>query len=188
LLTNTGVSRYHEFESTVRIHPTDRADLNVSYVWSHARGDLNTLSLVNVPFEQPVIRPNAFGDLPSNIPHRLVAWGDFKLPWKITATPLLDVHSGFPYSAVDALQHYVGHPDSLRFPIFFSLDARLSKEFTVPFIPWLKHHQLRGALGIFNITNHANPRDVFNNVNSPFYGHFVGFQHRLYDTFLDILY
>ncbi len=188
LLSNTGGSRYHEFESTLRVRPREDVDLNFSYVRSLARGDLNTLGQVFVPFEQPVIRPNFYADLPSNVPHRVVTWGRFKIPWGITASPVLDVHTGFPYSAVDALQNYVGAPNSQRFPGFFSLDLKLTKDFRVPFIPWLKNHQLRGALAIFNITNHANPRDVFSNIASPDFGHFVGFQHRLYDTFLDIIY
>jgi len=135
-----------------------------------------------------VIRPNFFGTLPSNVPHRLITWGRFLVPWKITASPVLDIHSGFPYSAIDVLQNYVGTPNTLRFPTFASLDMKLSKDFRVPLIPWLKHQKLRGALQIFNITNTANPRDVFSNVASPFFNHFVGFQHRFYDVSLDIVY
>ena len=188
LLSNTGGSRYHEFESTLRVRASENADFNVSYVNSQARGDLNTLASIFVPFEQPVIRPNFFGTLPSNVPHRLITWGRFLVPWKITASPVLDIHSGFPYSAIDVLQNYVGTPNTLRFPTFASLDMKLSKDFRVPLIPWLKHQKLRGALQIFNITNTANPRDVFSNVASPFFNHFVGFQHRFYDVSLDIVY
>jgi hypothetical protein len=188
LLTNTGGSRYHEFESTLRVRASKRADWNISYVRSLARGNLNTLSYVSVPFEQPVIRPNFFADLPANIPHRLVTWGRFRVPWKITASPVLDIHTGFPYSAVNELQDYVGAPNSLRFPRFVSLDLQLSKDFHLPLMGWLKKHSFRGALRIFNITNHTNPRDVFSNVASPYYGNFLGFQHRLYDVSLDIVY
>ncbi len=188
LLSNTGGSRYHELESTLRVRASERADLNISYVHSVARGDLNSMSQVFVPFEQPVIRPNFFADLPSNIPHRLITWGRFKIPWQITASPVLDVHSGFPYSAVNVFQNYVGTPNSLRFPTFFSLDLQLSKDFHLPLIPWLKRHKFRGALGILNITNHQNPRDVFNNIASPLFGQFVGFQHRFFDMSFDILY
>jgi hypothetical protein len=188
LLTNTGGSRYHELETTLRVRPTESADINISYVHSLARGDLNTLSSLYIPFEQPVIRPNFFADLPTNVPHRLVTWGRFKVPWKITASPLLDIHNGFPYSAVDVLQNYVGSPDSLRFPTFVALDLQLSKDFHIPLVPWAKKHMFRGALRIFNITNHGNFRDVFNNVTSPFFGNLAGFQHRSYDMSLDIVY
>jgi len=188
LLNNTGGSRYHEFESTLRVRPSEHADFNVSYVRSLARGDLNTLASLFVPFEQPVIRPNFFATSPTNVSHRLVTWGRFSIPWKITASPLLDVHTGFPYAAVDVLQNYVGAPNRLRFPAFVSLDLQLSKDFRLPLIPWVKNHKFRGALRIFNITNHENYRDVYNNVASPLFGHFSGFQHRLMDVSLDVVY
>ena len=105
LMTNEGGSRYHEFEATVRVRSSERTDLDISYVHGLARGDLNTLSQVFVPFEQPVIRPDYFANLPSNVPNRLVAWGVFKIPWKITVSPVLDWQTGFPYSAVDVLQN-----------------------------------------------------------------------------------
>ncbi len=188
LLTNNGGSRYHEFEATVRVRPSESADLNISYVHSLGRGDLNTLTQVFVPFEEPVIRPDFYADLPSNVPDRLVAWGVFKIPWKITASPVLDWHTGFPYSAVDELQNYVGQPDSLRFPPLLALDLKLSKDFRIWFLPWLKHHSFRGALGIYNVTNHLNPRDVYDNIASPYFDHFAGPQHRTLDTMLDVVY
>jgi hypothetical protein len=188
LLTNSGGSRYHEFEATVRVRPSESADLNITYVHSLARGNLNTLTQVFVPFEEPVIRPDFYADLPSNVPDRLVAWGVFKIPWKITASPVLDWHTGFPYSAVDELQNYVGQPDSLRFPPLLALDLKLSKDFRIWFLPWLKHHSFRGALGIYNVTNHLNPRDVYDNIASPYFGHFAGPQHRTLDTMLDVVY
>ncbi len=188
LMTNTGGSRYQEFESTVRYRASKYADLNFSYVHSSARGDLNVLSQVYVPFEQPVIRPNFISTLNSDVPDRIVAWGQFKLPWKITASPVLDLHTGYPYSAIDLFQNYAGRPNSLRLPTFMSIDLKLSKEFRIPFVPWVRNHTLVGALGIYNITNHYNPLDVYNNVASPYYGHFVGPQHRTFEPFLDLEY
>ena len=95
-LSNTGATRYHEFESTLRIRARANTDINISYVHSLSRGDLNSLADVYVPFEEPVIRPNFFASLPSNIPDRFVTWGRFNLPWKIVASPVLDIHTGFP--------------------------------------------------------------------------------------------
>lgn len=188
LLTNTGGSRYHELETTLRVRASERADLNFSYVYSLARGDLNTLTSIYVPFELPVIRPDVYADLPSNIPHRVVTWGRFRIPWQITASPLLDVHSGFPYSAVDVLQNYVGAPNSRRFPTFLSVDLQLTKDFQLPLAGWLKKHKFRGSLRIYNLTNHSNPRDVLANVASPNFGQYLGFQHRLFDAGFDIIY
>ena len=188
LLTNTGGTRYHEFESTLRVRASASADLNFSYVRSLARGNLNTLTHVYVPFEEPVIRPDFYADLPSNIPHRVVAWARFRLPREVTLSPLVDVHSGFPYSAVDVLQNYVGAPNSRRFPTFLSLDLRMTKDFRVPITSWLKKHKFRLDFAVFNLTNHTNPRDVYANVTSPNFGSFLGYQHRVYDLSLDIVY
>ncbi len=187
-LSNTGATRYHEFESTLRIRIRADTEINTSYVSSLSRGDLNSLADVYVPFEQPVIRPNFFASLPSNVPHRFVAWGRFKIPWKIVASPVLDVHSGFPYSAIDERQSYVGPPASLRLPAFASLDLEMYKEFRISFIPWVRNHTLRGILRAYNFTNHQNPRDVYNNTTSPYFGHFVGLQHRFFDTALYFLF
>ncbi len=188
LLSNLGATRYHELETTLRVRHSEKADINISYVNSLARGDLNTLSSVYVPYEQPVIRPNFFGTLPTNVPQRVVTWGRFKIPQKITLSPIVDVHSGFPYSAIDELQNYVGPPNSLRFPTFFSLDVQGTKDFRVPYLPWLKNHTVRAEMRVFNVTNHGNFRDVYNNVASPYFGNFTGFLHRSYELSLDIVY
>ena len=108
LLSNLGASRYHEFEATLRVRPSDKADLNISYVNSQARGDLNTIASVYVPYEAPVIEPNLFGTLPTNVSGRVVAWGRFKLPYRFTLGPLLDWHSGLPYSIFNDLQNLRG--------------------------------------------------------------------------------
>jgi hypothetical protein len=188
LMTNSGGERYHEFESTVRVRTSKFADVNFSYVHSKARGDLNIFSQVYVPFEQPVIRPNFIAALNSDVPDRLVAWGRFQLPWKITASPVVDLHTGFPYSPVDELQDYTAQPNSLRLPTFMSFDLKLSKDFHISFIPWVKNHNIRGAISIYNVTNHLNPRDVYNNVTSPNFGHLAGPQHRIFEPFVDLVY
>jgi hypothetical protein len=132
--------------------------------------------------------PGSYGPLPSDVPDRLIVWGRFPTHiWSIEVAPFFDLHTGFPFSVVDELQNYVGQPNRLRFPTFLSLDVKLGREFTLPF-PWIKNHRLRGALTVLNITNHSNPRDVFNNITSPVFGHFVGFQHRSLGTALDITY
>lgn len=188
LLTSRGASHYNEVESTVHIRLAGISELNVSYVHSKARGDLNTLAQLFVPFEEPVIRPDAYSNMASDIPNRIVGWGRFRTHvWGIEAGPMLDFHSGFPYTLVDTRQEYVGAPDTQRFPQFFSLDMRLSKDFHLP-LPLLKKHVMRGSLTIFNLSNHTNPRDVYNNISSPYFGHFVGNQHRFLDTSVDVLY
>jgi hypothetical protein len=188
LLAPHGASHYDELESTVHFRLNAFTDWSVSYVYSKTRGDLNTLSNLFVPFEEPVIRPDVYANLKSDIPNRIVTWGRFKTHvWGIEAGPVVDYHSGFPYAPVDVQQDYEGIPNTKRFPQFFSLDMKLTKEFHLPF-PYFKKHLMRGSLTIFNLSDHSNPRDVFDNTSSPYYGHFVGNQHRLLDGSLDVLY
>jgi hypothetical protein len=188
VLQNTGSSNYRQAQITARYRPSERNELNISYAWSRARGDLNTLSDAFIPVQAPVIRPNAYGVLPSDIPNRVLAWGYIALPKKFVFSPVADLHTGFPYSNVDVLQNYVGAPDSLRFPIYFSLDVKLSREFTVhmPFKENAKRRKI--SIGVFSldVTNRLNPHDVYNNVTAPppLFGLFAGLQRRL--TGLDI--
>jgi hypothetical protein len=188
-LTNTGFSRYRRVEAAVTARPFEHANLNVSYVWSRARGDLNALSDTFVPFEQPVIRPNLSGILSSDVPHRLVSWGIFDLPWKLTLSPVVDVHTGLPFSNVDVLQNYVGAANSLRFPTFFSLDARIYRDFPLrlPFIGRSRNRKIRLGLYSLNLTNHKNPHDIYNNVVSPLFGQFAGFNRRIDGLVIEII-
>jgi Carboxypeptidase regulatory-like domain len=179
-LFSTGEARYHEVETTLRFRPVKAADLTVSYIWSRARGDLNTMSDVFVTFQQPVIRPNVFGILPSDVPHRVVVLGNVRLPWQLTLSPVVDVHSGFAYSNLDVLQNYAGTPNGQRYPTFFSLDAQVYRDFPLhlPFVGHNSKHKLRLGAYTINMTNHHNFNDVYNNITSPFFGEFVGFQRR----------
>ncbi len=190
LLSDGGTARYHEFEVATRYRVRERADMNLAYVHSVARGDLNTLSQLYVPFEQPVIHPDLFANLPSDIPNRVITWAQLGLPWKLTLSPVFDIHTGFPYSDFDVLQNYAGPPNSHRFPRFYSLDLKLSKDFHIPFIhtAFLRKHEFRGAIGFFDVTNHQNPVDVFSNTASPYFAHFIGFQHLTLNTWFDLIY
>ena len=180
-LTNTGTSQYRQAELTAHYRPSERADVNLTYVWSRARGDLNALSDTFVPFQAPVIRPNAYGISSSDIPQRVIAGALVHLPWwKLIVSPVADVHSGFPYSPLDVLQNYAAVPNSVRFPMYFSLDAKIYRDIVLhlPFLDSAKGRKIR--LGVFslNATNHQNFHDVFYNVTSPLYGTFAGNQRR----------
>jgi len=188
-LTNTGSSLYHEMEATVDFKLRRKDQLKATYIWSQARGSLNSLSSVMIPFAAPVIRQDIYGILPSDIPNRVIAWGIFAMPWKITLSPLVDVHSGFPYSPVDVTQQYVGTPNGRRFPEFFSLDFKAYRAFRIPFLKGKGgrgHHFRLGAYSL-NVTNHGNYSTVYNNVASPDFGKFVGFLYRHEGMTLDFV-
>lgn len=186
ILENSGASNYRQAQVTLHYRPNERNELNISYAWSRARGDLNTLSDTFLPVQAPAIQPNAYGVLPSDIPNRVLTWGYVTLPKKFVLTPVMDVHTGFPYSNVDVLQNYVGAPNSLRFPVYFSLDVKLSRDFMIPMGFKENSKRRKVNIGIFSldVTNRLNPHDVFNNVTSPLFGVFAGFPRRL--TGLDI--
>jgi hypothetical protein len=177
-LFSSGTENYNEASVTLRFHPIKESDLSVSYVWSRSRGDLNTLGDIMIPFEQPVIRPNVYGVRPADIPHRVVAWGTFHLPHAFVLGPVIDVHTGFPYSNVDERQNYVGLPNRQRFPTFFSLDFQIYRDFHMPHVFHLGSRKIHLGFYVLNATNHGNFNSVYNNVTSPRFGDFTGFQRR----------
>jgi hypothetical protein len=182
-LENTGTAHYRQAHVTARYNPNEKGEFNVSYSWSRARGDLNTLSDTFIPFQIPVIRPNVYGVQPSDVPHRLLMWGFVHVPfWSLVFSPVADIHSGFSYSNVDVLQDYVGAPNSLRFPTYFSLDVKVYRDFPlrIPFKerPKGKIRKIRIGVYSLDVTNRQNPHDVFNNVTAPLFGQFAGFQRR----------
>jgi len=177
-LLNTGKENYSQAEATLRFHPIKDGDLSVSYIWSRSRGDLNTLGDVFIPFEQPVMRSNAYGVRPSDVPNRVVAWGTFHLPLALVFGPVVDVHTGFPYSKVDERQNYVGLPNSQRFPMFFSVDSQVYRDFRIPRGFHFGSRKIRLGFYVINLTNHGNFSQVFNNVTSPHFGRFTEFERR----------
>lgn len=177
-LSNRGSSRYHEYEFTVDYKAGENTNLSMSYVRSSSRGDLNTTDNIFVPLETPVIRPDVYANLPSDVPNRLTGFGLFKLPWDITLSPSVDLHSGFPYSNIDELHNYVGEPNGQRYPIFFSLNWRMYKDFPLPFHIH-RGHTFRFGIYSINTTSRLNPTAVYNNITSPMFGHFTGFNKRV---------
>jgi hypothetical protein len=182
-LENTGSASYRQASATARYSPNEKMEANASYSWSRARGDLNTLSDTFIPFQIPVIRPNQYGIQPSDIPNRLLVWGYVHLPfWSLVFSPVADMHSGFAYSNIDVFQNYVGVPNSLRFPTYFSLDVKVYRDFPIriPFKerPSGKIRKIRIGVYSVDVTNRQNPHDVYNNIASPIFGQFAGFQRR----------
>jgi len=188
-LTNTGSSHYRELEATLHYDFREHDQVNASYIWSKSRGDLNSLSSISIPFAAPIIRPNLYGVLNSDIPNRFIAWGIFALPWKLTYSPLVDIHTGFPYSPIDVNQQYVGIPNSQRFPGFFSLDMKIYRLFRVPYLGNRggKSHHIRLGVYTTNLTNHGNYTTVYNNTASPYFGQFVGFLYRHEGAVIDFV-
>lgn len=179
-LLNTGRQTYREFQWTVRWQATERSRLFASYVHSRARGELNTFGQFFDTFPNPIIRANEFGPLPYDAPNRLLFWGSVGLPWKLEFWPVLDIHTGFPFSKVDDDLNFVGARNrGGRFPTFASFDFQLVRAFHVRVFG--AKRELRAGFKVFNVTNHFNPRDVQQQISSPLFGAFfnsVGREYR----------
>lgn len=183
ILSGTGGSQYRQLELTAALALNRGSNMFFSYVHSRARGDLNQFSgyLGNSP--SPLIRPNQFTNLSSDLPNRFLAWGEILLPLKMRVSPMVELRNGFNYSIVDALQNYVGIANSKRFPMFFSLDARVSKDF-----PLTPKYTVRLSGSGFNLSNRFNPLDVHANLADPQFGRFFGNYKRRYRFDFDVLF
>ena len=166
-LSNGGSSFYREFQVSGR-YKIGRDILNAAYVRSKAYGDLNDFNQFFVNNAVAVIQPNARGRLPFDAPNRFLFWGQFEAPFKLRLMPVLDVHTGFPYSLTDQYREFVGPRDSERFPRFNSFDIQVTRPVSLPF----PHKDMKARVGVsvFNLFNHFNPRDVQNDVDSERFG------------------
>lgn len=166
-LSDRGSDIYKELQVTgrYRIH---RSTLNASYVRSHAYGDLNDFNQFFGNDPQAVIQPNQRGRLSFDAPNRFLAWGEIAAPWKFTFAPVLDLHTGFPYSTTNQYRGFVGPRNELRYPRFVSTDLQVLREIRLP----IKEQRARIGFGVFNVFNRANYRDIQNDLDSQRFGEF----------------
>jgi hypothetical protein len=181
LLSGNGTARYRQLEITARVRAGAKRELMFSYVRSRVTGDLNDFENFIGSFPAPIIHPNQVATLPADVPGRFLAWGTVHLPRGFGIAPVFEYRSGFPYVAVDAAQHYVGIPNSSRFPKFLSADARVWKDFQVN-----PKYSIRISISSFNLTNHFNPEAVHWNTGDPAYGLFFGERHRRFTADFDV--
>jgi Carboxypeptidase regulatory-like domain/TonB dependent receptor-like, beta-barrel len=166
-LGSVGESKYWELETTGRYLASEYRDLTVSYVRSHGTRDLNDYDQFFGNFRNPIIRSNANSLSPTDVPNRLIVRGTIGLPGKWVFTPLYEWRSGFPWSAVDEFQDYVGtRNESGRLPTVSTLDFSLVRNLHV--LKW----GFSGGIKIYNTLSTGNERDVQNNIASPEFGKF----------------
>ena len=172
LLDSRGRSRYDELQFLLAYNSEKLGNWNASYVFSRSKGDLNTADRFLGDTPAFVVRPNEYGRLPFDAPHRILFYGqiDVSKKYKIRIAPLFEIRSGFPFSAVNERLDFVGARNTAgRFPTYISLDLQVTKGIKLPFF---KDKRARVGAAFFNLTNHFNPRDVQTNVTSPNYGQF----------------
>jgi hypothetical protein len=174
VLRGDGSSRYKQLELSAKFTWREEENFFLSYVRSRARGDLNEFNSFLGNFPLPVVRPNQYSNLAADLPNRFIAYGMVKLPWELRFSPMIEYRNGFPFAAIDAKQEYVGVPnsDATRFPNFFSIDLRVSKDFTIKYKG--NPYKLRLSFYGYNVTNHFNALDVRRNIADPQFGVFFG--------------
>jgi hypothetical protein len=165
-LSNSGSDSYREFQLT-GVYQARRYTLNASYVRSRAYGDLNDFNQFFGNNPQPIIQPDARARLPFDAPNRFLTWGEIRGPKKITLMPVLDLHTGFPYSTENQMREFVGPRNDQRFPRFVSFDLQVQKAIRLPLS---KNHRAKVGFGVFNLFNHFDPRDVQNDLDSYRFG------------------
>ncbi len=146
VLASNGTSRYRELEVTGRYLGGARRDLTVSYVRSH--GDVRSQHVRSV-LRQPA-QPDPAGERiqphSDDVPNRLIVQGTIGLPGQWDFVPVVEIRSGFPYSAINEYQDFVGSRNRAgRLPTVRTLDFALAR-------PWqVKKYRFRAGLRIYNI-------------------------------------
>ncbi len=178
-LFNSGRQTYREFLWMLRWQPRERSTVYASYVRSLACGELNDYNQFFGNFPYPLIRPNQHNRLAHDAPNRVLFWGIIGLPRKLELIPVLDVHTGFPFSELDKDWNFVGRRNEAgRFPVFVGLDTKIQYPFDFRFHG--RHFQFRAGLKVYNLLNHFNPRDVQQYGDSRQFGVFYNSVGRLY--------
>jgi hypothetical protein len=97
----------------------------------------------------------------------LIVRGSIGLPGKWVISPLYEWRTGFPYSAVNEFQDFVGERNRAgRLPTVNTLDFSLAR-------PWrFKKYTFTAGIKVYNTFSSGSYRDVQNNITSPDFGKF----------------
>ena len=180
LFDNSGKSHYRAVEFS--LDRPIRTDLRIlaSYIYSNAKARPS----ISLDFPDPAVEFIPEVPVEWNATHRFVSWGYFPLPSHLYASFSIEARSGFPFTAINDLNHVIDGYNSNRMPAFFTTNASLEKQLPIPFGNG-KRVALR--IGVTNLFNHFNPRFVDPNVNSPNFLHFSDSSRRHFVARLRIL-
>ena len=174
MLNSRGRSQYREVQLLATYANPRIGRWNASYAWSRTRGDLNSIDTFLGDFPPLVVWPNEHGPVSFDAPHRFLAYGEIKSRYDITISPVAEIRSGFPFSALNERLDCIGRRNRAgRYPTYLSLDLQVVKGFKIPsFVPRFHGRRARIGIAVLNVTNHFNPRDVQNNLASTRFGQF----------------
>ncbi|HUF47365.1 MAG TPA: TonB-dependent receptor [Vicinamibacterales bacterium] len=168
VLSSDGRSDYQETELTLAYKGNGGLEAVASYLRARADGDFNHFDRFFGDLPTPIIRANARGPFDIDVPRRLLLRGSFPLSggrWIVA--PLVEIRSGFPYSAVDEDYEFEGTPNAAgRFPVLATVDLALSRRLTI------KGKDILVGVRGYNVLNRFTPRDVQQNLTSPAFGSF----------------
>jgi hypothetical protein len=164
-LSSTGRSGYRELEATTRYLGEDRRDLTFSYVWARGTADLNNYDQFYGNLRNPIVRHNEHNLIPTDVRHRLLVRGTIGLPGEWDFAPVLELRSGFPWSAVDEFQDFVGPRSRAgRLPAVRTLDFSIARPFQ------FRKYRFRAGIKLYNVFGASAERDIQNNIASPAFG------------------
>ena len=183
LFEGAGTSKYHQFDVIAQVRLREDREMFFSYVRSRARGDLNEFGSFLGSVPSAIIRENRYGTLSTDLPNRFLAWGVLRATKTLQFAPMIEYRNGFPYLETDVHQDYAGAPYRNRYPVFASIDTRVSKDVKIN-----SSYSVRVSVTGFNLTNHFNPEAVHANTGDPAYGYFFGHRGRRFTADLDFLF
>jgi hypothetical protein len=171
VLAGSGSGKVRQLEFTSGFGTRDDRHLYFSYVRQYSRGTLTDVAGYLGAYRYPVVRSLDEASTAGEVPNRFLAWGVFALPYRMRITPHVEYRDGFTYQTTNALEQYVTPADGLqpRYPHYFSLNARLAKDFNLG-----PKHAVRFSLNGINLTNHSNYLQVHYNTADPQFGTFFG--------------
>jgi hypothetical protein len=139
--------------------------VTLSYVWARGFADLNNYDQFFGNFRNPIVRANERNLIPTDVRHRLLLRGTVGLPGRWDFAPVLELRSGFPWSAVNEFLDFIGPRSRAgRLPVVRTLDFTLAR-------PWrVAKYRFRAGLKVYNLLGAAAERDIQHNITSPSYG------------------
>ncbi|WP_260705084.1 TonB-dependent receptor plug domain-containing protein [Edaphobacter flagellatus] len=171
VLAGSGSGRIRQIEFTSGFGTNESRHLYFSYVRQYSRGTLTDVAGYLGAYRYPVVRSLDKASNAGEIPNRFLLWGTFALPYRMNVSPHIEYRDGFVYQPTNVFQQYVVLSNSLqpRYPRYFSLDARVSKDLNMG-----SKHAVRLSLSGINLMNHSNYLQVHNNTGDPQFGKFFG--------------
>jgi hypothetical protein len=131
LLDSSGRSRYREVDVGLRYRRPLAADLDVSYIRSQTRANLNAFSEFFDLMLRPVVGANAYAPAHADVPHRLFLRGRLMPTARWLVLGVADWRSGLPYAVVDEALEFVGARNSHRFPSRLRLEIGLERRLRI---------------------------------------------------------